>query len=180
MRALTGGDVGQVLLEGEALESLIVQWCDALAHCVGEDVLIIGIRTGGDVLAERALLHLRGTGRRADLGLLDIALYRDDHGLRTGVPRVLGTDIPHKLDDREVLLIDDVFYTGRTIRAALSRLSDLGRPKTIRLAALARRPGHQVPIVPDVIGYEVPDPGPKQRVQLDLSAQTLSLEEGNR
>ena len=177
MRALTGGDVGQVLLEGEALESLIVQWCDALAHCVGEDVLIIGIRTGGDVLAERALLHLRGAGRRADLAL-DIALYRDDMGSARAC-RVLGTDIPHELDDREVVLIDDV-RTGRTIRAALSRLSDLGRPKTIRLAALARRPGHQVPIVPDVIGYEVPDPGPKQRVQLDLSAQTLSLEKGNR
>ena len=172
--------MGQILVKDQALEDLISRWCADLEALVSDDIVIIGIRTGGEGLAERALLHLRGAGKRVDLGLLDIALYRDDHGLRTGVPRVLGTDIPHDIDGREVLLIDDVFYTGRTIRAALSRLSDLGRPRCVRLATLARRPGHQVPIAPDVVAFEVADPGRSQRVQLDLATQCLSLEKGNR
>ena len=172
--------MGQILVKDQALEELMDRWCSDLEALVSDDLVIIGIRAGGEGLAERVLLHLRGAGKRVDLGLLDISLYRDDHGLRTGVPRVLGTDIPHDIDDREVVLIDDVFYTGRTIRAALSRLSDLGRPRCVRLATFARRPGHQVPIAPDVVAFEVADPGRSKRVKLDLSAPCLSLEKGNR
>ena len=168
--------MGQILVQNEALEELVGRWLDDLEALVSDDLVIIGIRSGGEQLAERALLHLREAGKRVDLGLLDIALYRDDHGLRTGVPRVLGTDIPHDIDGREVLLIDDVFFTGRTIRAALSRLSDLGRPSVVRLATLVRRPGHQVPIAPDVVGLDVPDPGPKARVSLDLSTLQVRKE----
>jgi pyrimidine operon attenuation protein/uracil phosphoribosyltransferase len=172
--------VGTILVQDQALEDLIGRWCADLEALVSDDLVIIGIRTGGEALAEQALLHLRAAGKNVDFGLLDIALYRDDHGLRTGVPRVLGTDIPHDIDDREILLVDDVFYTGRTIRAALSRLSDLGRPRCVRLATLARRPGHQVPISPDVVGIDLTDPGRSHRVSLDLTGRRLTLEDGQR
>jgi pyrimidine operon attenuation protein/uracil phosphoribosyltransferase len=172
--------MGQILVQSEALDALVAGWLADLTALVADDLVIIGIRTGGDALAERALLHLRAAGKNVDLGLLDIALYRDDHGLRTGIPRVLGTDIPHDIDNREVLLIDDVFFTGRTIRAALSRLSDLGRPSRILLATLVSRPGRQLPIAPDVVGMELSDPGLGKRIALDLPKRQLRVEDRGR
>jgi pyrimidine operon attenuation protein/uracil phosphoribosyltransferase len=172
--------MGQILVQSDALDRLVSGWLTELTALVADDLVIIGIRTGGDALAERALLHLRAAGKNVDLGLLDIALYRDDHGLRTGIPRVLGTDIPHDIDNREVLLIDDVFFTGRTIRAALSRLSDLGRPSRILLATLVSRPGRQLPIVPDVIGMKLSEPGTGKRIALDLPKRQLRVEDRGR
>ena len=172
--------MGQILVEGQALETLVNDWLDQIEALVGDGTVVIGIRSGGEELAARTVARLKAAGRGATLGLLDIALYRDDFGLRTGIPRVLGTEIPGDIDGRELLLVDDVFYTGRTARAALTRIGDLGRARVVRMATLARRPGHQVPIAPDVVAFEVDDPGPNQRVCLDFEAGQLRLEAGKR
>ncbi|MDO3379967.1 bifunctional pyr operon transcriptional regulator/uracil phosphoribosyltransferase PyrR [Geoalkalibacter halelectricus] len=120
------------------------------------DVVLIGIRTGGDHLA--AMLQERIAqieGETLPLGILDITMYRDDIGTRTNLA-IGKTDIPFPLDGKNVVLVDDVLYTGRTIRAAMDSLMDLGRPKSIQLAVLIDRGHRELPIRPDFIGRNVP------------------------
>jgi pyrimidine operon attenuation protein/uracil phosphoribosyltransferase len=148
---------------------------DDLAALVPNNSVIVGIRTGGEGLAHRLVAVLERDGKSATLGLLDIALYRDDLGLSGGAPRVLGTDLPHDLDARFVVLVDDVFFTGRTIRAALSRLADHGRPSRVLLAVLCERPGRELPIRPDVVGIAIDDPGAGAKVVLDLDRGSLDV-----
>ncbi len=113
-----------------------------------EDVVMVGIHTGGVWVAERlhALLKLP-----IPLGLLNIAFYRDDF-TRAGLPKVQPSLLPVSVDERHVVLVDDVLYTGRTVRAALNEIFDYGRPASIKLAVLVKRDGRQLPIEPDVIG----------------------------
>jgi pyrimidine operon attenuation protein / uracil phosphoribosyltransferase len=121
-----------------------------------ENVVLIGIRTGGDHLA--AMLQeriLQIEGEKLPLGILDITMYRDDIGTRFDLS-IGKTDIPFPLDGRNVVLVDDVLYTGRTIRAAMDSLMDLGRPKSIQLAVLIDRGHRELPIRPDFIGRNVP------------------------
>jgi pyrimidine operon attenuation protein / uracil phosphoribosyltransferase len=114
-----------------------------------EQPLMVGIRTGGVWLAER--LH-RELGLQDPLGTLDISFYRDDF-TRIGMnPEVHPSDLPAPVDDRHIILIDDVLHTGRTIRAALNELFDYGRPASIILATLVDRSGRELPIQPDVVG----------------------------
>jgi pyrimidine operon attenuation protein / uracil phosphoribosyltransferase len=89
------------------------------------------------------------------VGTLDITLYRDDLDMR-GVPVIRGTDIPFSIKDRVVILVDDVLFTGRTIRAALDALIDLGRPRSIQLAILVDRGHRELPIRPDYVGKNLP------------------------
>lgn len=111
--------------------------------------LMIGIHTGGVWVAER--LHAR-LGLSEPLGLLDISFYRDDF-TRIGMhPQVRPSQLPVAVEDRHLILVDDVLQTGRTIRAALNVLFDYGRPKSVILAALAERDGRQLPIEPNVVG----------------------------
>jgi pyrimidine operon attenuation protein/uracil phosphoribosyltransferase len=114
--------------------------------------LMIGIHTGGVWVAER--LH-RALGLREPLGQLDISFYRDDF-TRIGMhPQVRPSDLPVGLDDRHVVLVDDVLQTGRTIRAALNVLFDYGRPASVLLATLAERDGRELPIEPNLVGLHV-------------------------
>lgn len=111
--------------------------------------LVVGIHTGGAWLAD--WLH-----RRLDLaepmGLLDISFYRDDF-TRIGInPQVKTSDLPVDIDDRHIVLVDDVLHTGRTTRAAMNVLFDYGRPRSIILAAGIERPGRELPIQPDIVG----------------------------
>jgi len=123
----------------------------------GEDLTFVGIRRRGDVLAARMASKLEDTvGGRVPLGSLDITLYRDDLSLLDFHPRVGKTDIPFSLDDKRVILVDDVVFTGRTIRAALDALMDLGRPRAIHLAVLVDRGHRELPIQPDYVGKVVP------------------------
>ena len=120
------------------------------------DLALVGIRTGGDFLA----LQLAGMiGRIEDaqvpVGVIDITLYRDDLGSR-GIRPLEKTTLPFSLDDRQVVLVDDVLYTGRTIRAAMDALMDLGRPRNIQLAVLIDRGHRELPIRPDYVGRNVP------------------------
>ncbi len=111
--------------------------------------LLIGIRTGGVWLAE--VMHQR-LELSEPLGLLDIAFYRDDFSQIGIHPNVKPSQLPTHIEGRDIILIDDVFYTGRTIRAALNEIFDYGRPNQIVLAVLIQRDGKQIPIQPDCIG----------------------------
>jgi pyrimidine operon attenuation protein/uracil phosphoribosyltransferase len=121
---------------------------------------LVGIRTGGAYLAQR-LVALIGdpsesqVGPAPLLGAVDISLYRDDvfHGLPK--PEIGPTDLPESIDGRTIILVDDVLYTGRTVRAAMDVLADYGRPRAVQLAALIDRGRRELPIQPDYVGAEV-------------------------
>lgn len=121
-----------------------------------ENIAIIGIHTGGVFLADRILQKIQERENiEIPKGSLDITLYRDDWSLASQNPQVKKTDIQFSLEDMVVILVDDVIFTGRTIRAALDALMDFGRPRCIQLAALIDRGGRELPIQPDYTGLEV-------------------------
>jgi pyrimidine operon attenuation protein / uracil phosphoribosyltransferase len=124
-----------------------------------DDVALVGIRERGVPLARRIARRLQEiTDRAIPTGALDITLYRDDL-MRQAVgpqPLVRSTDIPFDIDDRVILLVDDVLFTGRTIRAALDALIDFGRPKAIQLIVLVDRGHRELPIKADYVGKNVP------------------------
>ncbi|WP_456431208.1 bifunctional pyr operon transcriptional regulator/uracil phosphoribosyltransferase PyrR [Thermosulfuriphilus sp.] len=121
-----------------------------------KDLVLIGIRTGGVPLAARLQERIQEIeGRKIPLGILDITLYRDDWSLAVQQPVVRETKIPFPVDDKTVILVDDVIFTGRTVRAALDALTDLGRPRKIELAVLVDRGHRELPIQPDYVGLTV-------------------------
>ena len=122
-----------------------------------EDMVLVGIQTGGVFLAERLKQKInRIEGADVPTGLLDITLYRDDLRFSNKKPMLGKTDIPFSLDGRKVVLIDDVLFTGRTIRAAMDALIDFGRPKLIQLAVLIDRGHRELPIRADFVGKNLP------------------------
>lgn len=130
---------------------------------------IIGIRTRGEVLAQRltALLKSRGFGQ-IERGTLDITLYRDDLSEIGPKPLVRPTAVDFDLSGMPILLVDDVLFTGRSIRAALSALADFGRPAVIRLVVLADRGGRELPIQADFVGLALKDAPREHRVNVRL------------
>jgi len=115
----------------------------------GDEVLLVGIRRGGVPLAEHLARLLTANGRRALVGSLDITLYRDDAATALPSPRIGPTELPLlDVGGRRVVLVDDVLYTGRTVRAALDVLLDYGRPSAVELAVLVDRGGRELPIQP--------------------------------
>ncbi len=123
----------------------------------GEDIVLVGIKTRGVTLAERIAAKITAIeGTKPAVGALDITLYRDDLGLKAEQPIVRSTEIGFPIKGRTVVLVDDVLFTGRTIRAAMDALMDLGRPRTIRLAVLVDRGHRELPIRPDYIGKNLP------------------------
>jgi len=122
----------------------------------GVRLCLVGIRTRGVPLAQRLARELRRLlGEEIEVGAVDITLYRDDLGQAERWPVLRGTDIAFDLDGAEVVLVDDVLFTGRTVRAALNAICDLGRPACVRLAALVDRGHREIPIQPDVVGLSV-------------------------
>ena len=121
-----------------------------------EGVVLVGLQTGGVPLARRlagALQQFEGVD--VPVGSIDVAFYRDDIGLRPVLPEAV-TDIPFDLTGRTVVLVDDVLFTGRTVRAALDALNDYGRPRTVQLAVMVDRGHRELPIRPDYIGKNLP------------------------
>lgn len=114
--------------------------------------IVIGIHTGGVWIAEKIHQWLK---IQEPLALLDISFYRDDFSQIGVNPKVKQSRLPLTVEDRDIILIDDVFYTGRTIRAALNEVFDYGRPRQVILGVLIERNGRQVPIRPDCIGAEI-------------------------
>jgi pyrimidine operon attenuation protein/uracil phosphoribosyltransferase len=122
-----------------------------------DDLVLVGIANRGDHLARRLAGEIeRIEGRRVPVGVLDITFYRDDIGLRAEAPEVHETRIDVDIADRTVVLVDDVLFTGRTIRAAMDALTDFGRPACIRLAVLVDRGHRELPIRADFVGKNVP------------------------
>jgi pyrimidine operon attenuation protein/uracil phosphoribosyltransferase len=123
----------------------------------GEGVALVGIKTRGVTLAERIATKIAAIeGTKPAVGALDITLYRDDLGLKAAQPIVRSTEIGFPIKGRTVVLVDDVLFTGRTIRAAMDALMDLGRPRIIRLAVLMDRGHRELPIRPDYVGKNLP------------------------
>jgi pyrimidine operon attenuation protein/uracil phosphoribosyltransferase len=136
------------------------------------DVVVIGLQTGGVSLAEQLadnLAEIEGT--RPEVGTLDVAFYRDDIGLRLVGPEA-PTSIPFGLGDRVVVLVDDVLFTGRTIRAALDALIDFGRPRAVQLAVMIDRGHRELPIRPDFVGKNLPT---RRDELVDVTADGVAL-----
>jgi pyrimidine operon attenuation protein / uracil phosphoribosyltransferase len=131
---------------------------EILEHNKGcQDVVLVGIRTRGIHLARRLASKFRTIeGEIVPLGVMDVTLYRDDLRHRVDHPKVERTEIPFPLTDKHVILVDDVLFTGRTIRAALDGLMDFGRPRSIQLAVLVDRGHRELPIRADYVGRNVP------------------------
>src|SRR4051812_42289354 len=135
-----------------------------------EDLALVGVRTRGVHIARRLARTLKEiTGDDVPTGALDITLYRDDLMRHTVGPQPLvrRTEIPFSIDNRRILLVDDVLYTGRTVRAALDALIDFGRPAAIQLIVLVDRGHRELPIKADYVGKNLPT-SPKQSVQVRL------------
>jgi len=119
-------------------------------------LIIVGIQRRGVEIAERIVEQIKNkTGKSIPLGVLDITFYRDDLSMVSEQPTVHATKIPFNLDDKNVLLVDDVIYTGRTVRAALDAVIDFGRPKKIQLLALVDRGHRELPVQPDFTGWKI-------------------------
>ncbi len=124
-----------------------------------QDCVLVGIKTRGIHLAERLASRIEEIeGAKIPVGEIDITLYRDDLTVKTqnDEPEVKGSDLPVDVTDKKVILIDDVLFTGRTVRAALDALMDLGRPSTIQLAVLVDRGHRELPIRADFVGKNIP------------------------
>lgn len=158
-QVMTGGDVERALrrISHEILET----------HRGTENVVLVGIHTRGAFLAEMLGENIDSfSGSEVPVGALEIAPYRDDHDLRPPKP-ARETEIPERLDDRSVVLVDDVLFTGRTVRAALDALSELGRARTTELAVLVDRGHREIPIRADYVGKNVPT-SQDERVEVRL------------
>jgi pyrimidine operon attenuation protein / uracil phosphoribosyltransferase len=124
-----------------------------------QDCVLVGIKTRGIHLAERLASRIEEIeGAKIPVGEIDITLYRDDLTVKTqnDEPEVKGSDLPVDVTNKKVILIDDVLFTGRTVRAALDALMDLGRPSTIQLAVLVDRGHRELPIRADFVGKNIP------------------------
>jgi pyrimidine operon attenuation protein/uracil phosphoribosyltransferase len=162
----------KTILNAEQIERTIYSLAEQIAARASpdNDLAIIGIRSRGEILAQRLADRLsQRLGRSIPCGTLDITLYRDDLNAPHGgsQPQVRTTEIGFDIDDKTIVLVDDVLYTGRSARAAMDALIDLGRPKAIRLAVLVERAGRELPIQADYAGYRA-DVEPQQSVQVNL------------
>jgi pyrimidine operon attenuation protein/uracil phosphoribosyltransferase len=162
----------KVILDSEQIEKILEDLASRIiSETPGElDIAAIGIRSRGEILAQRLSGRLsQKLGRKIPYGTLDITLYRDDLNSPQSAdqPQVRTTEIGFDVDDKIIILVDDVLYTGRSTRAAMDALIDLGRPKAIKLAVLVDRIGREFPIQADYAGYKT-DVEPGKLVQVNL------------
>ncbi len=152
------GPTEVLVLDAPGFESVLEDLAARIAQGRRDDapLALVGIRTRGVPIAARIARKLANLLEvPVPVGALDITLYRDDLGSGNRWPVLLGTEIPFKVDGAEIVLVDDVLYTGRTIRAALNAICDLGRPARVRLVVLVDRGHRELPIRADAIGLEV-------------------------
>ncbi len=146
-----------VVVDEEGIDQILEALAGRLQEVVtGRRTAFIGLRSRGDAVAER-LVTLLAEDDTAELllGRIDVSLYRDDLSRFSKAPNLLGTEIDFDLNDLHVILVDDVIYTGRTIRAALDALTDYGRPSKVELAVLVDRGYRELPIEPNYVGIQV-------------------------
>ena len=162
----------KVILNSKQIESILDELTSSI---ISEkppkiEIAVIGIRSRGEIIAQRLAAKLsKKTKKDVPCGALDITLYRDDlNSPRSeGAPQVRTTEIGFDINDKLIILVDDVLYTGRSTRAALDALIDLGRPKAIKLAVLVERAGREFPIQADFVGYKA-DVKSEKSVQVNL------------
>lgn len=152
-------DIKAKIIDEEGLTRTITR----LAHEILErnkgskNIVLIGMRTRGEFIAQRIKSKIQEIeGYEPNFGILDVTLYRDDFRTRLKQPEVSVTNITFDINEKDVILIDDVLYTGRTVRAALDALMDLGRPNTIQLCVLVDRGHRELPIRADFVGKNIP------------------------
>lgn len=157
-------------------EALLTQLAAQIRPAINPETALVGIHSGGVWIMERLLTML---GKDLEHGRLDVSFYRDDFDQRGLHIDTKPSQIPFEVEGRQIILIDDVFYTGRTIRAAMNELFDYGRPASISLAVLVDRGGRELPIAPQFCPYEMLLPA-RQNLQLmqnDKGAFYLALQE---
>lgn len=167
----------RLLPVNEAIERLEAQIRDSQQRGEVSDPLVVGIHTGGVWVADA--LH-RALGCREPLGRLNITFYRDDFHTLGLHPQVSPSDLSVDVDGRDIILVDDVLFTGRTVRAAMNELFDYGRPRRIALAVLYQRDGRELPICADWAGQELAL-GPAEQIHVDgpdpMTAHLVSSKE---
>lgn len=163
-----------LLLGTDEASLLLDEMADAIVSRGGPAPLIVGVRRGGVPVAEGLRTRLaERLGQAPDFGTLDITLYRDDASTALPSLRIGPTEIPGSLDGRRVVLVDDVLFTGRTVRASLDELFDHGRPRSVELAVLVDRGGRELPIQADYVGRRV-NLAPELRVDVLQGKNGLS------
>ncbi|MEJ2704089.1 MAG: bifunctional pyr operon transcriptional regulator/uracil phosphoribosyltransferase PyrR [Sedimentisphaerales bacterium] len=163
----------KVILDSTQIGQILEDLADRIVGDLDpeQEVAVIGVRSRGEILAQRLSGGLsKALVKDVPCGTLDITLYRDDLNSPQGMtqPEVRTTEIGFDVDDKVIILVDDVLYTGRSARAAMDALIDLGRPRAIKLAVLVVRAGREVPVHADYAGYET-DAGPDEVVQVNLT-----------
>ncbi len=169
--SLTGFREKAKVLDGEAIRRALIRIAHEIVehHKGTEGLALVGIRTRGALLAQRLAKEIASIdGHPVPVGILDITLYRDDLSRIAPNPVVHATEIPFDVTELHLVLVDDVLFTGRTIRAALNAISDLGRPKTIQLAALVDRGHRELPLRADYVGKNIPT-NLQERVEVRLN-----------
>lgn len=157
------------ICDGAAMQRMLTRLAHEIAerNTDGAEVVLVGIQDSGVPLARRLGSLLSGIwGRPVPVGALDISLHRDDLDQRVA-PTLHPTQIPCDINGRTVILVDDVLFSGRTIRAALDALTDLGRAARVQLAVLVDRGHRELPIRPDFVGREIPT-APDERIRVEL------------
>ena len=148
-----------VIMDAKQISHALARIAHEILESIEESdkLAIIGIRSNGDFLADRLAEMIRKIdGRKIDVGYMDITLYRDDLLTNPEHPEIKATEILFPVDHKVIVLVDDVLFTGRTIRAALNQIPDYGRPEAVRLAILVDRGGRELPIRADFVGKNVP------------------------
>ena len=146
-----------IALDPSAISTAIARLADQIFLAAeGNEVGLVGIRSRGDEVAERVFEVLKKKGAKVRLGVLDISLYRDDYVHLSSNPTLQSSEIDFPVDGSYVVLVDDVIFTGRTIRAALDALFDYGRPAKVDLAVLIDRGHREIPIEPRFVGETLP------------------------
>ena len=148
-----------VIMNKEAISRTITRLCHEIIENNSDcrDIVIIGIHNRGVPISERIQIKINElVGIELKRGSLDIAFHRDDYRERLIVPEIKGTDISFSLDDKIVILVDDVLYSGRTVRAALDELNSFGRASKVQLAVLVDRGHRELPIKADYVGKNIP------------------------
>ena len=145
------------LLDATGVSRVVRRLAYEIVERNGQDLYVVGVRTGGAFLADRICKVLAAGGEHVPtLGAVDISLYRDDVFMGLPKPEIGPTDLPASIEGRTVVLVDDVLFTGRTIRAAMDVLADYGRPRAVQLAVMVDRGHRELPIRPDYVGKNLP------------------------
>ncbi|MFP3869732.1 MAG: bifunctional pyr operon transcriptional regulator/uracil phosphoribosyltransferase PyrR [Syntrophobacteria bacterium] len=149
---------GREILNSDAIDRTLEEMAMSIYEQAvdKENLVLVGIRTGGVYLANRIQDKIQGkSAREVPVGVLDIGLYRDDWTRASTHPVVRSTELPFSIDERVVILVDDVLFTGRTVRSAMDALMDFGRPQRIELAVLVDRGHRELPICANYVGLTV-------------------------